>query len=57
MSTKTNRKYYLHSKIRQLGVVRDKKILDLPYNSELFDNKYVRALRDEYGYSIQTHII
>lgn len=52
-----SRRYYLHRKLKELGVERiNQKIINLPHNSDLFDNKYVIRLRDDFGYSIQTFI-
>jgi len=53
-----NRRYYLHRKVREQGLkvsVKDKTVY-VPFHIGGL-SKQVKALRDEYHYSIQTEII
>ena len=57
-STKRNRRYYLHKKVRERGLslsVKNRTIY-VPWNANALP-KHAEMLRNEYHYSIQTEII
>jgi len=58
MNTKTKRRYNLHYRIRKQGFRfhTTHKTIFVPYNDQSL-SKQATALRDEFGYGVQTEII
>lgn len=46
-----NNRYYCHSKLLQVNASRKRRIIFLPYDTQL--NKYIKRLVDVYNYSLQ----
>ncbi len=61
-SKKTNRRYYLHRRVRDLfeGInlqARERTVYAGSFADKLQDNKYIKELIGVYGYAVQLEVI